>query len=481
MMSSPGVDEADELAIRRDPGSFRDPASGVVLAEDGRVYRYFSSELASQFSALKETGLLADLEERGSIVESTSVSAEDAPGLYRVARDVGLVVEHPRIPFISHPYEWPLEMLRAAAVLHLELMQEALEKGFILKDATPYNVQFIGPNPVLIDLGSFERYEEGAPWVGYSQFCRMFLNPLLLQAYTGVPFQPWLRGSLEGIEPAHLSPLLPLRRKLSPGVFMDVVLQAWLARRLKPSGGKPAAKPRPIPKAVITGLVNRLKKSVSRLKRRGGKSTWLDYEEKLPYEPEALAQKDWLVDEALERARPKTVWDLGCNTGKYSIMAAKHAEYVVAIDYDEATVGALYERTRDSHSKLLPLTIDFLNPSPSQGWAQRERRGLEERGGADFALCLALVHHLAIGGNVPLPQIVDWLAGLTRAGVVEFVPKGDPMVQTLLSTRADVFGDYCTEAFEAALSERFEIETRSPLPDSERVLYVFRSMAESSG
>ena len=474
-MSSPGVHGTEKPAVRRDPGSFRDPASGVVLADDGRVYRYFSRELAAQFAALRDTGLLSDLVERGSVLESTPVSVEDAPELYRVAPDVGLVVEHPRVPFISYPYEWPLEMLRSAALLHLDLMQAALEKGFVLKDATPYNVQFVGTKAVMIDLGSFERYEEGAPWVGYSQFCRTFLNPLLLQASTGVPFQPWLRGSLEGIEPARLSPLLPLRRKLSPGVFMDVVLQAWLARRARPSSDRPPSKPRPIPKAVITGLVNRLRKSVARLKRRGGKSTWLDYEAKLPYGPEALARKDSLVEEALERSRPRMAWDLGCNTGKYSLIAARHAEYVVAIDYDEATVGALYERAKDEQANVLPLTIDFLNPSPSQGWAQSERQGLLERGGADFALCLALVHHLAIGGNVPLPRIVDWLAGLTRAGIVEFVPKGDPMVQTLLRTREDVFGDYSTEAFEAALSERFEIETKSELPGSERVLYLFRA------
>jgi hypothetical protein len=474
-MSSPEVDSVDARTIGRHPGSFRDPASGVLLGDDGRVYRYFSSDLASQFSALNDTGLLPALVDRGSVLESTPLSIDDAPDLYRVANDVGLVVEHPRIPFVSYPYEWPLEMMKATALLHLDLMSEALERGFTLKDATPYNVQFRGPNPVLIDIGSFERYEEGAPWIGYSQFCRLFLNPLLLQAYTGVPYQPWLRGSPEGIEPAVLSPLLPLRRKLNPGVFMDVVLQAWLSRRLKAGDDKPPPKPRPIPKAVITGLVNRLRKSIGRLKRRGGSSTWLDYEAKLPYGVEALAKKDRLVEEALERARPGVVWDLGCNTGKYSMMAARHAGYVVAMDYDEASVGALFERAKGEFANLLPLTMDFLNPSPSQGWAQTERQGLHDRGPADFALCLALVHHLAIGGNVPLPRIVDWLAGIARAGVVEFVPKSDPMVQTLLRTRADVFGDYSLEAFEEALLERFEIETKAGLPGSERVLYVINA------
>ncbi len=114
-----------------------------------------------------------------------------------------------------------------------------------------------------------------------------------------------------------------------------------------------------------------------------------------------------------------------------------------------------------------------MNPSPSQGWAQDERRGLRERGDADFALCLALVHHLAISGNVPLGRIVEWLSTVTKAGVVEFVPKTDPMVQTLLRTREDVYSSYTQASFEEALREQFEITDVACLPKSERVLYLF--------
>jgi ribosomal protein L11 methylase PrmA len=172
-------------------------------------------------------------------------------------------------------------------------------------------------------------------------------------------------------------------------------------------------------------------------------------------------------------AQPSILWDLGCNRGLFSTLAAKHAGYVVAMDFDEATVGALYERIKDSFPNILPLVVDLTNPEPDQGWAQSERRGLSARGPADFALALALVHHLRIGANVPLDRIFAWLASVTRAGIIEFVPKSDPMVQRLLSTRKDVCDDYTPECFEATLARVFRIDQRLALPGSERVLYRF--------
>ena len=210
------------------------------------------------------------------------------------------------------------------------------------------------------------------------------------------------------------------------------------------------------------------------MKRRGkSHSPWLGYEEQCHYDPEALQFKDQFVEDALARAAPESVWDLGCNVGRYSSMAARHAGYVVAMDSDEATVGALYERVAGQHTNVLPLVVDFLNPSPSQGWAQKERRALGDRGPADLVLCLALVHHLAISGNVPLGRIAEWLSTIARGGVVEFVPKSDPMVQALLRTRQDVYGGYTRAVFEEALRERFEIIEDASLPASERVLYQF--------
>ena len=458
--------------VFRDPGSFRDPDSGILFAGN-RVYRHFSADAASVFDDLTQKGLLAAFVESGWVIESTPVDRRDAPDVYAAAPNAALIVEHPRLPFISYPYEWPFEMLRQAALLQLEISLEALDAGFMLKDATPYNFQFVRGKPLLIDLGSFERYEEGAPWMAYTQFCKTFFNPLLMQAFTAMPFQPLLRSSLEGIDAAHLSSVLPLRRKFRRAVFLDVVLQASLNRRQASSNAADGEerKVRPIPKEVIVGTLKRLRGAISSLKRRGGGSGWLDYEAQCPsYTPEAIEFKDHFVEDAVRVARPDMVWDLGCNFGRYSTIAGRHAKYVVAIDGDEPTVGAMYERA-EVGDNVLPLVEDLLNPSPGQGWAHSERQSLESRGPADFALGLALVHHLAIAGNVPLTKIADWLSSVTRAGVVEFIPKADPMVQTLLRNRRDVFGDYSQDGFEAALGRHFEIKESVDIPASQRTLY----------
>jgi hypothetical protein len=364
-------------------------------------------------------------------------------------------------------------MLREAALLQLEMTLTALDAGFMLKDATPYNFQFAGGKPLLIDIGSFERYEEGSPWMAYTQFCKTFLNPLLLQAFTGMSFQPWLRSSLEGIDPAQLSSVLPLRRKFRRAVFLDVVLQASLNRRQpRQKAAEPGErKVRAIPKEVIVGTLKRLQGAINSLKRRGGGSGWLDYEAVCPsYTAEATEFKDRFVEKAVSDAQPDMLWDLGCNVGRYSAIAARNAKYVVAIDGDEPTVGAMFERG-EAGENVLPLLEALLHPSPGQGWAHSERQSLESRGPADLALALALVHHLAIGGNVPFAKIAEWLASVTRGGVVEFIPKEDPMVQTLLQSRRDVFGDYSQEAFEAALGPHFDIRETAGIPSSQRLLY----------
>jgi ribosomal protein L11 methylase PrmA len=473
--------------ILRDPGSFRDPDSGVLLAED-RVYRYFSAEAANDFNALADSGLLQSLVASGRVIESTPVQRGDASEAYAAAgENAELIVQHPRLPFISYPYEWPFEMLKAAALTQLDLTEELLKNGFMLKDATPYNFQFMGGRPLLIDAGSFERYEEGSPWMAYSQFCRTFLNPLLLQAFKGVPFQGWLRSSLEGIDPALLSGILPLRRKFRRAVFLDVVMQARLSKGQKPQEKPPTddedrakQKPRKVHKEVIVGSIKRLRGAIEVLKRPGGGSTWLDYEAECPsYSAEAIEFKDRFVEQAAEDARPRIAWDLGANTGRYSEIIARHADYVVATDFDEPAVGAMYERVRDRED-ILPLVQDLLNPSPAQGWAHSERQSLEARGPADFATALALVHHLAIGGNVPLERFAAWLATVARAAVVEFVPKEDPMVKKLLQFRRDVFSDYSQAGFEAALGAHFEIKETVRIPDSHRLLYRVEAWPKSA-
>lgn len=457
-----------------EPGSFRDPDGGIFF-QDGRVYRYFNPAGAKTFLAATASGLFESLHAMALIIEQRQASQKEFSDLQRVIPQASLIIEHPRLPFLSYCYEWPFEMLRDAALCTLETLAEALSKGFILKDATPYNVQFPGPRPVFIDLASFEPYQEGQPWKAYNQFCRLFLNPLLLQSTTGVPFQLWLRGDLEGIDPANLSRVIPWHKKLGRDIFTHVVLQAWLNRHFAHESIDVSSGQTPVRKRQLNNLVSSLQKTIKALKPNRTASAWIGYEGEKHYHPEARSVKEAFVEKAIEASKPGMTWDLGSNTGLYSIIAARHSEYVVAMDSDPHVIDMLYQRVKKHSLKILPLVIDLMNPSPDAGWAQAERQGLVRRGPADMILCLALVHHLSLVGNLPFRNLMDWLSRVTRSGVIEFVPRSDPKAQELLRWKDDIYGWYSQEAFEEALGKQFKIAERCPLPHSGRILYHFES------
>ena len=462
-------------AARVEPGSFRDPDSRVVVTEDA-VLRTLSTRGLADWEALAATELFPRALAEGKLIPTERVGgAADLPEL---EDEAAAVLRHERVPFVSYPYEWSFGMLRDAALLHLELLEAALAEDLVLKDSSPYNVQWRGSRPVYIDIGSFERLTPGEPWLGYRQFCMLFLYPLLLQAYKGVPFQPWLRGSLEGITPQQLRSMMSLRDLLRRGVFTHVYLHARLERgrgetarevkrELRAAGFK---------KELIVANVRRLAKLIRRLEWSPSRSTWSGYEPTTSYEETDARRKEEFVRRAIGSQRWGLVWDLGCNVGRFARLAAERSRYVVALDADDAVVERLYRELKEEGStSILPLVVDVLDPSPGLGWKGRERRPLTERGEPDLALCLALVHHLSIGGNVPLRDVVDWLGSLRSAVVVEFPTRDDPQVQRLLAAkRDDLHSDYERDLFERSLHEAFEVERSEALAGGTRVLYFVR-------
>ena len=465
---------------RVEPGSFRDRDSRVVVAPDA-VYRALSGTGAEDWQALKESSLLERLHSEGTLVGTEQV---DADALGDAAAEIlpegtETVLRHERLPFVSYPYEWTFSMLREAALLTLDLELACLEEGLTLKDATPYNVQFRGADPVFIDVGSFERLREGEAWAGYRQFCMLFLYPLLLTAYKDIPFQPWLRGSIDGITPSEAVRFFNFRDRFRRGVLTHVALHARLERRYEDRAGgevKEETKKAGFKPELIKANVQRMHKLVSRLSWKAGDTAWTNYRKECTYTDDDADRKAAFVREAAAAAPPGLTWDMGCNDGAYSRIAAESSDYVVAFDLDQATVDALYRSLRsDGESRILPLVANLADPSPGLGWRGLERRTLEDRGTPDLVLALALVHHVSITANVPLAEFLDWLRELGSTVVIEFPKRNDPMVERLLSgKREGSNADYEQETFERLLAERFEVERSETLPSELRVLYLAR-------
>lgn len=202
---------------------------------------------------------------------------------------------------------------------------------------------------------------------------------------------------------------------------------------------------------------------------------WSNYYEDTNYSPEAMNHKKRLVEAYLTESKPRTVWDIGANTGVFSRIATAKDIDTIAFDVDPAAVEKNYRQMRENkETKMLPLCLDLTNPSPAIGWANEERLSLIKRGPADTVLALALIHHLAISNNVPFSHIAALLSQICRFLIIEFVPKNDSQVQRLLRTREDIFPDYNQEHFEQAFSHHFLILESQALPDTLRTIYFMR-------
>ena len=457
-----------------DGGSFRDP-SGHVFHWDNRVFRTVTETGRAAYEATRDNQGAKAVLGAGRVIDSGEVEDYAGPAL---PAEVAYVLEHPRLPFISYPYEWSFSQLRAAALHHLDLQIELLEHGLTLSDASAYNIQFIGPAAVFIDRLSIVPYKENQLWLGYRQFCVQFLNPLLLRALIGIPHNAWYRGALEGIASRDLAMIIPPIRKLSWNIFAHVVLQARLDARAQASPEEAIDRVKrtgKLSRAGYEGILRQLRNWIVRLRPAGSsKSTWGDYARHNTYSDSEAAAKKRFVAEFSSKVRPATIVDLGCNTGDYSVVALENgAGYAIGFDFDHNALDAAFSRARAEDLRFLPLWLDAANPSPDQGWAQHERHGFASRCRSDAVLALAFEHHLAVARNIPLAQIVDWLVDMAPEGIIEFVPKSDPTIQRMLALREDIFPNYDQPHFEAALVRRSSIVRREQVSETGRILYWY--------
>jgi len=460
--------------LELEPASFRDPASTVAYL-DGRVLRGLTKEGAEDFGALSAASFFEPAMTEGRLVRTTEVPLEDLPQSVRGDAWV-LALEHERIPFVTYPYEWTFSMLKDAALVHLDLLLAALGADLTMKDGYAYNLAFVGARPVFIDVGSFERVRPGEPWAGYRQFCQTILYPLLLQAHKDIRFQPWLRGQVQGIQPQELARLFSGTDRLRSGVLKHVTLHGAMDQRYSGSRAqdtqkelKAAGFSTELQKATVAAI----RKLVSKLEWSRSASEWKDYQHTSTYTDTERQLKAAFVERALEGRGTRLLFDLGGNDGTYSRVAARHADYVVCADGDDLCLDGLYRALKhEGNAQILPAYLDLSDPSPALGWRGRERAGFFDRARPDAVLALALLHHLAITGNVPLAELVDWLHGLGARLVVEFVDPTDPMADRLLANKpAGMHGDYRREVFERLLEARFDVVEREEFPSGTRTLY----------
>jgi 2-polyprenyl-3-methyl-5-hydroxy-6-metoxy-1,4-benzoquinol methylase len=418
------------------------------------------------------------------VLDKAEVSALNAEAAFARARErvsPELVLEHERIPFPSYPYEWPPEMLHTAGDLTLQLALDLLEDGVGLKDGTPYNVLFRGPEPVFIDVLSFERRDAGDPtWLPYAQFVRTFLLPLLANRYFGLSLESILSVRRDGLEPEEVYRWLRVGQKVRPPFLSLVSLPVWLSGKKSDS----VYRKRSLENAekaqfILETLLKGLRRKLNRLRPVPGRgSTWSDYmTANNNYSGEHFEAKQAFVEQALREFKPRRVLDVGCNTGHFSAAAARTGARVVAIDYDPVVVGETWRTARKEGLDILPLVVNLTRPTPGIGWRNEECSSFWERakGGFDSVLMLAVMHHMLVTERIPLEEIVSAAAELTNGVlIIEFVGPQDSMFQRLVRGRDHLHKDLTSHAFESVCRRYFDIVRSQHLQETHRWLYLLR-------
>ena len=450
-----------------DPGSWRDPF-GFVYRRDGILLRQVNSAAAAEWEATEGSGFLRRLQTAGLLI-----GHEPAPLDWAADPSLVLTVIRPEpVPFISYPYEWTFGQLKAAALLTLEVQCQAMTHGLELRDASAYNVQFIGVRPVFIDTLSFRRATPGAPWIAYRQFCEHFLAPLALMARRDIRLGGLLRDHLDGIPLDLAARLLPARTRLSLGLGSHIHLHARAQRRHadRPEAAGEAAtrKMSPTRQAALHDSLVRL---IGGLDWTPAGTEWADYGTASSYDDASATAKDAGRRRPLICDRARGCVGSGCeqrallrHRRRYG---AGSSRWTSTRRPASATGGTSWPEPRRGSCR----SSRILRTRPRDGWDARERQSLFDRAEGATLLALALVHHLAIGRNVPLPMLSATLARLGDRLIIEWVPKEDPMVQRLLATREDVFPEYTIAGFEAALSTHWRIEGSTRVGATPRTIY----------
>lgn len=418
--------------------SFRDPA-GQVLIENGEYIRRISLNYLPEYQRLMSSGLYDRLIKDGLLLPHTEIDEQ--------------TLKPEQLWFVSYPYEWCFNQLKQATLVTLEIAKIALDYNMMLKDASAYNIQYYKGKWLLIDTLSFETYREGTFWEAYGQFLRHFYLPLALAAYRSPNLIKELGLYLDGIPLQYGASLLPIRSMFNPRVLLH--LHAHRLRTLSNSNGARVSK------ISLIILIEHLKHNIECLKYKP-KSDWTNYDETSPY----TLSKVNIIKRLLSELTPNTLCDIGANTGRYSQIALGYKHKVIAIDREHDCI----EQISQTSDNILPLVVDFTNPSPAIGWANMERKSFLDRTKFDTVMALALIHHVCLSNNVPLEKVADVLARMTkRVLIVEFIPSEDPKAQLLAKGR--VFPRYDLETFTKAFSKHFNTVATYNTDDTQRVIY----------
>lgn len=448
--------------------SFRDP-SGTVFTKDGIIFRAVFQSYQPHYDQLMASGLYQKLVDLKYLIpHSEEHKTEGDTTIYKIIKPM-------QLDLITYPQEWCFGQLKEAALLTLQIQKEALASGMVLKDASPYNVQFKDNRAIHIDTLSLETYIEGAPWVAYRQFCEQFFAPLVLMSATTSNL-PMLRMFPAGVPLDVAVKLIPWYKKLKGSIYLNLVLHQRLQRTQGYKNHPKEKNAQGVSKASLLGHTQMLMRTISKMKPAKQQSkVWSTYYYDESMNKAYASEKEVLVTTLLENIRPDSTIDLGANTGRYSKLASVYSKEVLALEKDPLCLEDFFQELKREETKnILPLLFDIMEPAPPAGWEGKERRPLWERRTADLVMVLAVLHHISIGENVPFEKISSQLALMGNQLLIEFVSAEDPNAAKLLRYKPELLPRVSLPAFLQAFACEWEVVQEYPLKHSSRILFYMK-------
>ncbi|HWJ91449.1 MAG TPA: hypothetical protein VNR87_10080 [Flavisolibacter sp.] len=449
------------------PSSYRDP-SGFLFYKDGVLYRNVNEAFRSDFDLFLRSGLYDSLRKNEMLIPHELIG-ENLTGLPHHYT----TLKPEMIPLISYSYEWSFNMLKEAALVTLDAAGEALEHGMWLKDAPASNVQWHQGKMILIDSLSFEKYNEESPWIAYRQFCENFFAPLALMHYLKEPVQKLLLGWPNGIPVSFASKSLPLRSRFNLHSYLHLHLHGSVANKSK--ANETAA--RPFSKEKMKRLLKSLGDGIRDFSFDSPSGAWSGYYEEAGQRQGYLGSKKEIINAWTNSGSYRTVIDVGSNEGTFSELLAQSGHFVISADSDHFSINRLYAKTRQLGIKnILPLVIDIAQPSPALGVNNQEFASFFSRTKTDVVIALALLHHLAIGKNIPFEMIAATFKNLGRDLIVEFIPKDDEKIGVMLRQKKDIYDWYSQDNFLRAFASHYTIEASKKVAETNRVVFLMKGI-----
>ncbi len=410
-----------------------------------------------------------------------------------------LVLEHPRICPVTLPFEWPAEMMRAAALCILELNDRLMQHGYCTVDGHPWNILFEGVLPRFIDFTSIIRLPTHGLWEEMKEFSDTFLSALQLMEKGYPTVARALSREVRSGPDRTLASSVPYNARriqaLRPGMreittvmdFGKFFIEKGLRRLRWKMRGRVGFEAK---REDIAETADEIR-AMNLLPAHDMWSTYYngaadagvyDGSRQSLENLSKTSPKHRVISELLDRWKPRSVLDVACNRGPYSQIAALKGARAIGIDTDEAALDAMYRDSVALGSGAIPLYTNPVTPAEAIAFHERPFPSVIDRLRSECVLCLALVHHLVFRQHrINFRQVAHILASLSEKHlVVEFVPVNDRALKEFLDTRSEDFRRryewYTLANFKAALGKYFAtVEELPSFPETRVILACTRA------